>query len=69
MDMSVLTIQEQGPDFWTGGEFGPEAGLVALTVALLGPPLIVLWVRWRYGDVGFGRLYDNMWHDSVTRDS
>jgi hypothetical protein len=65
---SLLTIQEQGPDFWTGGEFGPEAGLVALMVALLGALLIVLWVRWRYGDVGFGRLYDHMWRDSVTRD-
>jgi membrane protease YdiL (CAAX protease family) len=54
-----ITIQQGGPDVWTGGAFGPEAGLLGLGAMLLGGALIVLWVRWRYGRVGlYARLAD-----------
>lgn len=49
-----IAIQQGGPDLWTGGAFGPEAGLVGVVAVLLGGLLIALWVGWRYGRA---RLY------------
>lgn len=34
-----------GPELWTGGPFGPEAGLVVLPTLLLGSLLVVLYAR------------------------
>lgn len=48
----VLVTQVSGPDLWTGGAFGPEAGLLGALVCLLGALLIVLWARWRNGRFG-----------------
>jgi membrane protease YdiL (CAAX protease family) len=46
---TFISIQQGGPDLWTGGAFGPEAGLLGLAAILLGTALTVLWVRRRYG--------------------
>jgi membrane protease YdiL (CAAX protease family) len=48
---SVLTIEQAGPSLWTGGAFGPEAGLIGIAAILLGCLLTVWWVRVRYGRV------------------
>lgn len=48
---SLVTIQQSGPSLWTGGAYGPEAGLISWLAIFAGSLLIVLWLRWRYGSV------------------
>jgi membrane protease YdiL (CAAX protease family) len=48
---TFLTTRQTGPDLWTGGLFGPEAGLLAPPIMLLGISLIALWTRLRTGKV------------------
>jgi membrane protease YdiL (CAAX protease family) len=46
LDIYPLTrIQVHGPELWTGGAFGPEAGLIILPALLLGALLIHLYAR------------------------
>lgn len=48
LDIYALTrIQVQGPEIWTGGAFGPEAGLIVLPSLVLGGALIYLLTRGR----------------------
>ena len=39
----LIRIQVHGPELWTGGAFGPEAGLIVLPALLLGAGLIYLY--------------------------
>ena len=48
---TFLTTAQSGPEIWTGGAFGPEAGLLDPAATLIGSLLIVLWVRIRNGKV------------------
>jgi uncharacterized protein len=46
LDIYPLTrIQVHGPEVWTGGAFGPEAGLIILPALLLGTALIHFYTR------------------------
>jgi membrane protease YdiL (CAAX protease family) len=47
---SVIVTEEAGPDLWTGGVFGPEAGLLGLAAMLVGAGLTVVWVRHLRGE-------------------
>ncbi|HNO43500.1 MAG TPA: CPBP family intramembrane metalloprotease, partial [Ottowia sp.] len=58
--VSVIDTQQAGPDLWTGGAFGPEAGLLGLLAGLIGLALTVWWVRWQEGVISFERLAANM---------
>jgi membrane protease YdiL (CAAX protease family) len=53
MDLGTtfIAIQQSGPRLWTGGAFGPEAGLVGTGARSVGILLIIGWVRLRYGKV------------------
>jgi uncharacterized protein len=48
---TFIATRQTGPDLWTGGLFGPEAGLLAPVVMVLGILLIALWTRLRTGKV------------------
>jgi membrane protease YdiL (CAAX protease family) len=45
---SLLKLQESGPDWFTGGKFGPEGGL-AVTLVLVAGCLWLLWASHRPG--------------------
>ena len=42
-----MRIEVHGPVLWTGGAFGPEAGLIVLPALLLGALLIYLYTTKR----------------------
>ena len=48
---TFLATKQTGPDLWTGGPFGPEAGVIGVSAMILGSLLITLWVRLRSGKV------------------
>ncbi len=45
--VSIISHQQSGPVLWTGGEFGPEAGLLASLMMLFCILLVFIWVRFR----------------------
>lgn len=47
--LSVLAIRQTGPARYTGGRFGPEAGVLGVAASVAGIGLVLLWVRWRDG--------------------
>lgn len=47
----LVSIQQSGPTLWTGGSFGPEAGLIGLVWALVGCGVTIGWVKWLRGRV------------------
>lgn len=44
---TFIEIQQSGPEAWTGGEFGPEAGLLTVFATTLAIALIWLWTKLR----------------------
>lgn len=50
LDIYPLTrIEVHGPDLWTGGAFGPEAGLIVIPALIVGASLVYLYSRVRVG--------------------
>ncbi len=43
----LFRITVSGPDLWTGGAFGPEAGLIILPICFLGAVLIYMYTKRR----------------------
>ena len=49
--VTFIAIEQKGPDLWTGGAFGPEAGLIGLIAIGVGALLVLGWVKWRTGRI------------------
>ena len=43
---SLIAIVQRGPEVWTGGAFGPEAGLVGITACVAGIAILFLLPRY-----------------------
>lgn len=48
---SVVDTRTTGPAVFTGGSFGPEAGLLGVAAVLVGCACVVAWVKARRGEV------------------
>jgi len=42
---AYISIQQNGPELWTGGMFGPEGGVVGLIAILIGVSAIAAWLK------------------------
>lgn len=51
LGVSLVGIEQRGPRVVTGGQFGPEAGLLGLLAMLAGIAATAWWVRARGGDL------------------
>jgi len=49
---SLLELDQHGPEMFTGGSFGPEAGLVGAVAFLAGIAAVLGWARLRRGSLG-----------------
>ncbi|MEL7121417.1 MAG: type II CAAX endopeptidase family protein [Bacteroidota bacterium] len=48
---SIFQIQQIGPEHWTGGNFGPEAGLISITIMIIGALTILAWQKITTGSI------------------
>ena len=46
---TLVAIKQSGPSLFTGGAFGPEAGLIGIVAVFLGSVLVWWYVKLRYG--------------------
>ncbi len=48
---SLLVLNRHGPELYTGGAFGPDAGLLGVSALSVGCLLVAAWAKKRYGRV------------------
>ncbi len=47
--VTFFSIKQSGPEIWTGGAFGPEAGLLNFFALIAGIFIIAGWIKFRQG--------------------
>lgn len=50
--VTIVATEPTGPDSITGGEFGPEAGILGLLGLMVGIATILAWMHWYRGSIG-----------------
>ena len=56
---SLIQIQQGGPDWWTGGSFGPEAGVIGILGILLITGLTLLYLKQSGVKLEYAELFSN----------
>jgi cell division protein FtsX len=56
---SIIQIQQGGPDWWTGGSFGPEAGLIGILGILLILALSVYYLKQTGVEINYAKPFSN----------
>ncbi|MFC5367999.1 CPBP family intramembrane glutamic endopeptidase [Salinirubrum litoreum] len=72
LGVSVIEVEQAGPELVTGGQFGPEAGLIGMSAMVVGSLLTVWWVRWRTGEVRLDSAVWTpalRWHDEESEEA
>lgn len=61
VNFSLIDIKVTGNELFTGGAFGPEAGLVGVIAMLIGIASIIIYIKLRYS-----RLDMMIWMENIT---
>lgn len=49
----LITVETNGPEMWTGGDYGAEGGLLATIAVAFSILISMAWIRMRKGRLGF----------------